>query len=225
METTLRNGSGLDETTPLAPPSAPMLRTLIFLVLTGFSLASPTILALGDSLTEGLGVKEDEAWPSLIENHLKEQFPEIRIINAGVSGATTAGGAGRLKWSLKGKPDIILIALGANNGLRGLSLSEMKKDLSEMLRLSINQAGKNRVLLIGMELPSNYGEEYRQEFSRTYRTLAEEFEVPFFPFLLKGVALNPELNLKDGIHPNAKGHRVIAGHLKPVIEELLKELP
>lgn len=225
METTLRNGSGLDETTPLAPPSAPMLRALIFLVLTGFSLASPTILALGDSLTEGLGVKEDEAWPALIEKDLKEQFPKIRIINAGVSGATTAGGAGRLKWSLKGKPDIILIALGANNGLRGLSLIEMKKDLSEMLRLSISQAGKKRVLLIGMELPANYGEEYRQGFSQTYRALAEEFEVPFFPFLLKGVALNPELNLRDGIHPNAKGHQRIASHLKPVIEELLKELP
>ena len=179
----------------------------------------PTIVFLGDSLTAGYGLAPEEAYPSLIAEKLKAESLNYRVVNAGVSGDTTAGGARRVEWVLKTSPKILFIALGANDGLRGLPVEETKKNLEGILRAA--RAGGIRVVLAGMKLPSNYGETYRAGFEKVYRDLAERYDVPMIPFLLEGVGGRPALNQPDGLHPNREGQRRVAETVWKALRPLL----
>ncbi|MDA8136638.1 MAG: arylesterase [Desulfobacteraceae bacterium] len=192
----------------------------LFLIFTPlFSAEAPVrILFLGDSLTAGLGVEPQEAYPSLIQNMLKEkQMHHITVTNGSISGSTTAGAVSRLKWFLRAKPDILVLALGANDGLRGLPLDEMDKNLDSTIVLA--KENRIRVILAGMEIPPNYGPEYTKAFREVFPSLARRHQIEFIPFLLENVAGDPSLNQADGIHPNAQGHRIIAAHVLPFILE------
>lgn len=178
-----------------------------------------TILFLGDSLTEGYQLSKAEAYPALIEKTLKPRFPQIKVINGGVSGATTASGPKRLDWYFKAKPDIIVLALGANDGLRGLTVEQAEKNLTDVITKSQEKGIK--VVLAGMKIPSNYGADYRTNFEKIYERLAKKYKLTLIPFLLEGVAAEPSLNLPDGIHPNAKGHEIMAKTVLKYLEPLL----
>jgi acyl-CoA thioesterase I len=178
------------------------------------------IVALGDSLTAGFGVAPEEAWPALVEARLRKEGHPYRVVNAGVSGDTSAGGLRRVDWVLRAKPEVAIVALGANDGLRGQDPGQTRANLASIVA-RLKQAGV-RVLLAGMRLPPNYGAERTREFATLYRDVAREAGVPLMPFLLDGVAADPKLNQADGIHPNAVGHRQIAEKLWPHLLPLLK---
>ena len=185
------------------------------------ALAGPTVLFLGDSLTAGLGVEPEEAYPHLLGAMLaRDGLADARVINGGISGSTSASAPGRLRWYARVKAEVLFLALGANDGLRGLSVAELAKNLETVI---VEAKGQGmRVLLAGMELPPNYGEGYTAEFSRVYRDLAARHGLPLLPFLLEGVGGVAELNQADGIHPNAKGHRRIAAHVYPFLRDQLR---
>ena len=180
------------------------------------------ITFLGDSLSAGLGVDEDEAFPVIVERRLQELGWNVEVTNAGVSGDTTAGGVSRLSWILKQEPQIVVVELGANDALRGLSVQMTQENLGRMIS-SLKEAGV-RVLLVGMMVPPNYGSEYAERFNGVFPSLSDELGVPLVPFLLEGVAAEPELNQADGIHPNAAGHRRVAETVLPFLEAILKDL-
>jgi len=196
---------------------------ILFLLIAQFISANSntkTVLFLGDSLTEGLGVSKQKAYPSLVKNLVQSNLnKKINVINGGVSGSTTSDGLARLKWYLKRKPDIILVALGANDGLRGLNLQQSQKNLEEIINHAINSNAK--VLLAGMLIPPNYGPTYAQDFKNMYENIKNKYSLKSMPFLLKGVAGQQEFNQADGIHPNEKGHEIIA---KEVYEFIKDEL-
>lgn len=169
---------------------------------------APRIVFLGDSLTAGLGLPSTQSFPSLLGPRLKEKGLDYEVINAGVSGDTSAGGLRRLDWSLEGDVRVLIVALGANDGLRGLPVSELKKNLAAILERARDR--KVPVIFAGMEAPPNYGAEYTREFRKVYSDLADEYDVRFIPFLLHGVAGDASLNQADGIHPNARGAEIIA---------------
>lgn len=197
-----------------------LLRLIILtLSLNSFAADKFTIAILGDSLTEGYGVARDSAYPALLEKQLKTKNPEIRIVNAGVSGSTSAGGVSRLDWVLKSKPNLLIVALGANDGLRGLSHLEMKNNLVKIVRTAKDKHVK--VVLLGMKMPPNYGPGFTKEFEKVFRDVAEAENVPLFPFMLDGIAGKPDLNLSDGIHPNEKGHQILAEKLFPFVAKQL----
>lgn len=183
---------------------------------------TPLVVFLGDSLTAGLGLEEDQAYPAVIERELEEEGVPIRILNAGVSGDTTAGGLSRIGWLLGQKPDVVVVALGANDGLRALPVEQAEKNLREIIRRS--QAAGARVLLLGMKMPPNYGPEYTQSFEGMYAGIAKDMNVPLVPFLLEGVGGERSLNQDDGIHPTAKGQEVLAKNVRPYLEEVLGEI-
>ena len=178
------------------------------------------IVALGDSLTAGLGVAGDEAYPALLEARLRRAGFAYRVVNAGVSGDTTAGGRRRLDWVLRSRPEVVIVALGANDGLRGQPVAAVRDNLTAIVT-RLREAG-TRVLLVGMRLPPNYGEAYATEFAEAFRAVARGTSVAFMPFLLAGVAGDPSLNQADGIHPNAAGHRIVAEHVWPSLQPLLR---
>lgn len=180
----------------------------------------PVILAFGDSLTAGFGVAEPENYPSRLQVILKEKGYPHRVVNAGVSGDTTAGGVRRITWLLKQNPRIVVLALGANDGLRGLSIGEMYSNLKQIIEICRERGAK--VLLAGMKVPPNYGEEYSQEFVDVYVKLSQEFEeLRLLPFLLEGVAAKREYTQADGIHPLGPGYEIVAAtvwkHLEPML--------
>ena len=180
-----------------------------------------TIVFLGDSLTEGYGLEEAESFPSLVGEKLKaDNLDNVSIINAGISGSTSASGLGRLQWYIRSKPDLMILALGANDGLRGLSVEEMKSNLSKTIDYAI--ANDVEVILTGMQIPPNYGPEYTEAFANVFPELAKQYDIPLLPFLLQDVAAIPELNQADGIHPNAEGTRIVA---ETVYQFLLSYLP
>jgi acyl-CoA thioesterase-1 len=181
--------------------------------------AERVIVALGDSLTAGFGVLPEEAWPALIEVRLKREGYPYRVVNAGVSGDTTAGGLRRVDWVLRNRPDVAVVALGANDGLRGLGTDAMEANLLGIVERL--RAGGARVLVAGMEVPPNYGAAYARAFRGVFPDVARRTGVPLMPFLLDGVAADSRLNLSDGIHPNAAGHRAIAERLWPYLVALL----
>lgn len=195
------------------------MKFFIFLLLFSFSSWSQTILFLGDSLTEGYQLSKEDAYPAVIERELKVKYPKIKVINGGVSGATSASGLKRLGWYLKSKPDIMVLALGANDGLRGLKLQETEKNLSAV----IEKAKKEgiTVVIAGMKMPTNYGEPYRSHFEKLFSKLAQKHGVKLIPFLLEGVGGNPKLNLADGIHPNPDGHKIMAKTILKTLRSLL----
>lgn len=180
------------------------------------------IIALGDSLTEGYGLSKEEAYPALLQERLQRTYPGVRIINAGVSGSTSASAESRLKWQLKNKPQMLFLALGANDGLRGLSTSAMKQNLQKTIELA--QANKLHVILAGMRIPMNYGEDYRKKYEAVFADLAKTYKLVYVPFLLDGVATNKDLNLADGIHPNSAGYKVIADKLLPVFKSTIDNI-
>jgi acyl-CoA thioesterase-1 len=183
--------------------------------------AHPRIVFLGDSLTAGLGLDAEQSVPSLVQKHLDAEGYKYEVVNAGVSGDTSAGGLRRLEWSLDGDVRILVVELGANDGLRGLPVAQMKQNLR-----TIVQTAKKRgidVLLTGMEAPPNYGAAYTSEFRRVFRDVAAEEHVAFMPFFLYEVAGIPALNIADGIHPNPAGARIVETNLwrslKPLLEK------
>lgn len=175
----------------------------------------PLVVFLGDSLTAGMGLAEEQAFPALVRDRLVDEGMAVRIVNAGVSGDTTAGGMRRLSWVLRQGPDVVVVGLGANDGLRGLPLAATEANLREIVRLA--REGGARVVLLGMKLPPNYGPDYVMGFEAIFPRLARELAVPLVPFLLEGVGGEPDFNLGDGLHPNAAGHERLAENVLPVL--------
>jgi acyl-CoA thioesterase-1 len=195
--------------------------TLLFVLLAAVPApaAERVIVVLGDSLTAGLGVAREEAYPALLEARLRREGYDYRVVNAGVSGDTSAGGLRRVDWVLHARPDIVIVALGANDGLRGLPVDALRDNLQRIVR-RVRAAGA-RVLLAGMRVPPNYGDEYARDFAAVFPEVARRTGVPLAPFLLDGVAGEARLNQADGIHPTAEGQRLIASrlwsHLRPLL--------
>jgi acyl-CoA thioesterase-1 len=177
------------------------------------------IVILGDSLTEGYGLSKEQAFPHLVEKKFLEKKKPVEIINAGVSGSTSSGGLARVAWTLKSKPQFVLVALGANDGLRGLSLAELEKNLREIIQKV--RAGGAKPLIAGMKMPPNYGAAYTKQFEQVYKDIAKKEKVPLLPFLLEGVASQTKLNLPDGIHPNEEGHKILAATIYQFLEKNL----
>jgi len=182
--------------------------------------ARPRVVVLGDSLTAGLGLPPSQAYPALLQQRLTAEGFNYEVVNAGVSGDTSAGGLSRLDWSLDGDVRVLIVALGGNDGLRGLPVQQLKQNLSQIIERA--RARRVTVMLAGMEAPPNHGWEYVVDFHQVFADLAKKYQVPFVPFLLQGVAGHDDLNQRDGIHPTAQGARIIAdtvwAALKPIVE-------
>lgn len=177
------------------------------------------IVALGDSLTDGYGIPQQLAYPSIVERKLRADGYNVSIINSGISGSTTASAEGRLKWLLKSPPQVVFLALGANDGLRGVGLKSTKENLRKAIQLAKSKGIK--VWLAGMKLPPNYGQQYSTGFEEMFRDLAAEEQIPLLPFLLEGVAGDRDLNQPDGLHPNEEGQKVIADKVYQFFKEQL----
>lgn len=182
---------------------------LLPLEITATEVKLMSVLFIGDSLTAGYGVSKEASYPNLVQQMFTRDLGRsIEVLNGSVSGSTTASGLSRLRWFLKRKPDVLVLALGANDGLRGLSLEESKKNLNEIIETA--RSANIQVVLAGMLMPANYGEDYRTNFTAMYQELVNTHKLIFIPFLLEGVATIAELNQSDGIHPNEKGHEIMA---------------
>ena len=179
----------------------------------------PRIVAFGDSLTAGLGVAAEESYPARLQRRLDEQGLRYRVINAGVSGDTTAGGVRRVDWVLKSRPVLVILELGGNDGLRGLNLDETKANLERIIKRC--QDASVTVILAGMKLPPNYGAEYTKGFEAIYPALAKQYRLTLIPFFLDGVAGSASLNQADGIHPTSEGYRIIADKVMETVKPLL----
>lgn len=179
------------------------------------------IVAFGDSLTAGLGVSPDQSYPAQLQRRLREAGYPHEVINAGVSGDTTTGGLRRLDWILKSRPSMVILELGANDGLRGQPLSLMASNLAKIID-GLQQAGVE-VVLAGMQIPPNYGVDYTTGFASLFEQLARNHSATLIPFFLEGVAARKELNQADGIHPTAEGYRIVAETVFNVIDPLLKK--
>lgn len=198
---------------------------LVALVFAGLNTAKAELikmLALGDSLTAGYGLGPSEGLTAQLQVQLDKLYgdDQILVINAGVSGDTTRGGLARLDWALADNPDVVMVALGGNDMLRGLEPSESMENLKNILS-KLQVAGKP-TLLAGMLAPSNMGARYTQEFDAIYPALADDFDVIFYPFFLDGVALDPNLNLPDGLHPNREGIAIMVDGLTPFVQALIE---
>jgi len=200
------------ETAPSDPAPPPALAS---------APARPRIVVLGDSLTAGLGLTPTQSYPYLLQQKLNDEGYKFDVVNAGVSGDTSAGGVRRLDWALEGDVRVLIVALGGNDGLRGLSVDEMKRNIDQIIA---HAREKNiAVVLAGMEAPPNFGPEYTAAFRAVFPALAKQYHVTLVPFLLAGVAGNDALNQRDGIHPTAQGARIVADNvwstLKPILEQ------
>lgn len=184
-------------------------------------MAETRVLVLGDSLSEGQGVDKAEAFPYLVAQKLKAQgYSNVKVINAGISGSTSASALSRLKWHLRTPPDILLLALGANDGLRGLPIKQMKKNLAMTIELALRNG--IRVVLAGMKMPPNYGAAYTLNYEKAFQQLAKKYDIVFIPFLLEGVGGDPAMNLSDGIHPNKRGHQIISERVCKYLTRILQ---
>ena len=182
----------------------------------------PKIVILGDSLTAGLGLLDTQSYPHLLQEKIDRDGFEYEIVNAGVSGDTSAGGLRRLDWALQEDVRVLIVELGANDGLRGLSVAEMKRNLGQIIEAA--RAKNIIVILTGMEAPPNYGAEYAASFRQAYRELALQYKVLFIPFLLDKVAGQATLNQADGIHPNPQGAVIVADTVWNVLKPLLDQI-
>ena len=199
-----------------------MKYSLLFFLFTLSAIgAEYRILCLGDSLTAGYGVQENEAWPALLQKQVREKSPDAKIVNAGTSGATSAGGLRKLPWLFKKNVDVLIVALGANDGLRGLSTDVLEQNLQKVIDSAKKKNPDIRILIAGMKMPPNMGTEYTGKFEALYPRLAEKNKIELIPFLLDGVAGHAKMNLPDGIHPNPAGHKVIC----QLVWDVLKEKP
>jgi acyl-CoA thioesterase-1 len=179
----------------------------------------PEVLAFGDSLTAGLGLPAEAAFPSRLEARLKEEGVGLHVVNAGVSGDTTAGGLARLDWALADKPDFVILELGANDALRGIEPATVRANLDAMIGKI--QASGAKLLLMGMRAPPNWGKDYQEQFDRIYPELAHAHGVTLYPFFLEGVAMDPKLNQPDGLHPNEKGVAAVVDRIAPFVVRLI----
>jgi len=186
--------------------------------------AKPTsvVLLFGDSLSAAYGIDQVEGWGSLLEQRIKQNNIPFRVINASISGDTTQNGLSRLSTSLtKHQPDVVIIELGANDGLRGLSLTQMKSNLARMIELS--QQKDSQVVLVGMRIPPNYGKRYTDAFYETYASLAKHYNVVLIPFLLESIGGQQHLMQDDGLHPNEKAQPLIVDNVWPYLLPILKK--
>lgn len=179
------------------------------------------ILFFGNSLTAGYGIDPEDAFPGLVQSSLDSLGKEYKVINGGLSGETTAGGLSRLDWFLEEEPYLFVLELGGNDGLRGILLTETKKNLLGIIDKVKSKYPNTKIILAGMQIPPNMGQEYTDEFKKIYPSVAQEKNITLIPFLLEGVAGNPDLNLPDGIHPTEAGHKIVFGTIWPFIEETL----
>lgn len=182
---------------------------------------SKTILFFGNSLTAGYGLDTKESFPSLIQNRLDSLELGYTVINAGLSGETTSGGKNRLSWVLKQQVDIFVLELGANDGLRGIPLNETRTNLQSIIDAVKAKNINTKIILAGMQIPPNMGQAYTKEFRTIFPDLASKNELQLIPFLLAGVAGNPELNLPDGIHPTAEGQKIVRENVWALLKEVL----
>ncbi len=197
----------------------PWLAMLALSLATAANAAPVRIMAFGDSLFAGYGVPDADNFPTQLERALKADGKDVTVVNASVSGDTTADGLARLDWSLADKPDLVLLELGANDALRGLDPDLARANLDQMLsRLS---AAHIPVVIVGMLAPRNLGPAYAAKFDPIYKALAEKYHAPIYPFVLAGVAMDPALNQADGMHPNQKGVAIIVRKMLPVVEKAL----
>jgi acyl-CoA thioesterase I len=179
----------------------------------------PVILDIGDSLTSGYGLPPEQAFPARLEAWLRQKGIEARVVNAGVSGDTTASGLALLNWELADKPDLVILALGGNDAMRGIDPDTVRANLDKMIQ-RIETSGA-KVLVLGMIAPPNWGEEYKRAFDRIFPELAQAHNVSLYPFFLEGVAMKPELNQPDGIHPNEAGVSVLVDRIGPLVARLV----
>ncbi|HYE05122.1 MAG TPA: arylesterase [Planctomycetota bacterium] len=196
------------------------MRWLLLLAMACTAYGTETLVCLGDSLTAGFGIDEAQAFPAKLQELITADGLDWKVVNAGVSGDTTAGGLGRIAWVLKSKPTLVLVALGGNDGLRGIKPSAMRANLEKICDRLIR--AKARPVIAGMQMPVNLGDDYRTAFAEVFPAVAAKKEVPLLPFLLEGVGGVAELNQADGIHPTAEGHARMAAHvyafLKPHLQ-------
>lgn len=197
-----------------------------FLVVLLFSLAfrvqdEKVILFLGDSLSAGFGLDVAQAFPSLVQEKIQQEKLPFKVINAGLSGETTAGGLRRIDWLLKQKVDVLVIELGGNDGLRGIAPSETEKNLQGIIDKMREKNPDAQIVLAGMQAPPNMGKDYADKFRAVFPAIAKKNSIALIPFLLEGVAGNPKLNLPDGIHPTAEGHRLVAETVWTVLKPVL----
>ena len=183
--------------------------------------STKTIVFFGNSLTAGMGLDTEEAFPALIQDRLDSLDLHYTVVNAGLSGDTTASGLSRLDWILENETDIFVLELGANDGLRGIPLTETRKNLQAIIDKVKAKYPKTTIILAGMQIPPNLGEEYTTEFRRLFGELAQKNDLALIPFLLQGVAGDPELNQEDGIHPTAEGQKILAENVWEVLGEVV----
>ncbi|MGZ3690478.1 MAG: arylesterase [Pseudobdellovibrio sp.] len=197
-----------------------------FLVLILFFVSSAAfakkLIFLGDSLTEGYGVAQENAFPQLIAEKFKQDKSEWSIYASGSSGSTSASTLSRLKWVSKDKPEVVFVLMGSNDGLRGLKVEETEKNIGEALKWA--KENKIKIILGQLRMPPNYGKDYEKKFFNIFPKLAKKYNVPLAPFLLDDVAGDPKLNQADGIHPNEKGHAIIADHIYKYLKKELQKL-
>jgi acyl-CoA thioesterase-1 len=213
--------------TQLTPKLKLIALVLGLFLLTGPSMAASaprTILFLGDSITAGYGLDLDQAYPGLIQKRIDAQGWNFKVVNAGQSGDTTAGGLARLDWVLQNRVDVLVLELGANDGLRGLSVEAMKRNLQAIIERTKQRHPEAKIVIAGMKVPPNMGDDYGRKFEAVFADLAKRNNAPFIPFILEGVGGTRELNLPDGIHPTAKGHEIVAGTVWKVLEPVLRSL-
>ncbi|MDT0677532.1 arylesterase [Autumnicola musiva] len=182
---------------------------------------SKTILFFGNSLTAGLGLESEETFPALIQEKLDSLNMDYRVINAGLSGETTAAGKNRINWVLNQDVDVFVLELGANDGLRGIPLEETRQNLQDIIDIVTEKNPDTEIILAGMQLPPNIGQDYTTEFRKIFPELAENNNVHLIPFLLEDVAGRPELNQQDGIHPTAEGQEIVAKNVWEVLEPIV----
>lgn len=197
-----------------------LIISIVFLFLQG-STAPSVILFYGDSLTAGYGLSTEQAFPAVVENKLKNKGKNVKVINAGLSGETSAGGLSRLEWILRQPVDVFVLELGANDGLRGLPLEQTKKNLQAIIDKVKSKYPGVKIVIAGMMVPPNMGPDYTTEFRKIFPELAKKNDATLIPFILEDVAGNEKLNQGDGIHPNAEGHRIVADNVTKVIERLI----
>lgn len=184
--------------------------------------AQKVILFYGDSLTAGYGLSTEEAFPAVIEKKLKQKGKPAKVVNAGLSGETSAGGLNRLDWVLKQRVDVFVLELGANDGLRGLPLDQTRKNLQSIIDKVVAKYPKAKIVIAGMLVPPNMGPDYTASFRKIFPELAGKNKATLIPFLLQDVAGDEKLNIADGIHPNVEGHKIVADNVLKIIEPLLQ---
>ena len=183
-------------------------------------MSAPGVLVFGDSLSAAYGIAQSEGWPSLLQQRLKERRLDYTVVNASISGETTSGGASRINGALaEHKPVIVIVELGANDGLRGLPIDQMRANLRTIVQAA--QKAGSRVLLVGMKLPPNYGPKYTSQFEQTFTGLSREFKCPLVPFLLAGMEYKRDLFVEDNLHPSAKAQPIILENVWKALEPML----